>query len=137
MWRRILKIFERNGARFIPTWGMVAWASFSREVENYDSTGVEHKVKICNGSSTIVHSRLDWWENPNERFLPLWELLCSMTLWAIWKARNIEIFESKRTPPVVSIQEIWSELIHTLKGQFDDIIGQSEIEERRRSVFHR
>ena len=61
----------------------------------------------------------------------------AVTLWVIWKAgRNIALFDNKQTPAVESIQEIWSELIHTLKGQFDAFQGLPESVERQRSLFH-
>ena len=66
----------------------------------------------------------------------LWELLSSTTMWVIWKYRCVKVFDNKTTAPVEAIKEIWSIIIHTLKGQYDNIKGHSEAAEKQRRNFH-
>jgi hypothetical protein len=94
---------------------LAAWATFSRHVEHYDIAGVRHKIRIYNGLSSIMHLPNDYWVQSDEKLLPLWELLTNLSLWVIWKARNIAQFDNKQTPPLESVQGIRSELIHTLR----------------------
>ena len=57
---------------------------------------------------------------------PMWELHCGITLWVIWKGRCIKVFTEKQVSSAEGIQEIWSEAVHTLKGQYDSIQGDSD-----------
>ena len=36
VWCRILKIFEKSEAHLMVSWGLAAWATFSRDVEHFD-----------------------------------------------------------------------------------------------------
>ena len=67
---------------------------------------------------------------------PLWELLSSTTLWVIWKSRCGMVMEGKHTPPVEAVKDIWSIVIHTLKGRYDSIKGDSENALKQRLTFH-
>ena len=71
VWCRILKIFEKSKAHLMVSWGLAAWASFSREVEHFDLSRVGHKIRIYNGLSTVMHTGDDCWVQPKEKFLPL------------------------------------------------------------------
>ena len=59
------------------------------------------------------------------RFLPLWEILSVSTMWVIWKSRCAKVFDNKSTPPAEAIKEIWSVIIHTVKGRYDNITDHS------------
>ena len=48
------------------------------------------------------------------------------TVYYIWKARCSLIFHQVRASPVEIVHNIWLDMIHTLKGQWDCLIGDSE-----------
>ena len=50
----------------------------------------------------------------------LWELLNLATMWFIWKAQCIKVFEEREVPPVDSVVVIWNKLVSTLRGQYDE-----------------
>ena len=66
---------------------------------------------------------------------PLWGLMCGITLWVIWKCRCVKVFTGKAIPPAEGVKEIWSAIIHSLKGQYNSIKGDSDTAVRRRLSF--
>ena len=57
-------------------------------------------------------------------------------MWVLWKFRNVALFEGKKTPPTEVVQEISTEVVHTLKGQYDAISKYANEAERQRQKFH-
>ena len=57
---------------------------------------------------------------------PLWELLCNITIYYIWKASWSNIFHEARASLVEMVHNIWRDMMHTLKGQWGCLIGDSE-----------
>ena len=45
----------------------------------------------------------------------------------IWTARCSKIFDNTETYPAESVKNIWVQLVHTLKEQFDEIKGEIEV----------
>ena len=70
---------------------------------------------LCPTHRRMDEQNVDAWEELTEELIPLWEFLSSTTL---WKGGNISLFEGKKVPPAEAVQEIWNDLVHTLKGQF-------------------
>lgn len=55
-----------------------------------------------------------------------WELINNIAAWAIWRARYTHVFEGRVAPPAETVRDFWSELIHTLRGQFEQLVGCSD-----------
>ena len=53
----------------------------------------------------------------------------------IWKARYSLAFHQLKTPPTEVVSNIWLEIGHTLKGQWDGIVGDSEAKIAQRHEF--
>ena len=53
-----------------------------------------------------------------------WEIICTITMWQIWKARCQKVFQAVTIPPVEIVATIWEDIIHTLKGQYGAIKGR-------------
>ena len=43
-----------------------------------------------------------------------WELISSLALWFVWRARCRRVFEGRSVPPAETLRDFWLELIHTL-----------------------
>ena len=65
----------------------------------------------------------------------LWELLSSTTMWFIWKAQCIKVFEGREVPPIELLVAIWNDMVSTLRGQYDMIKGVLEVEVLARRGF--
>ena len=59
------------------------------------------------------------------------ELVNSIALWILWKQRCRQVFSNQTLHQVVLLQEIWSEVVATLKSQYDDLTGGSDGVERK------
>ncbi len=119
------------------SWGTTAWALLDAKVTIYESNLDSKAFFIQRG---YIHRSFllpfAGQESEGERN-PQWELLCGITLWVIWKSRCIRVFSGKKVPPVEGIKEIWAEAVHSLKGQYDSIRGDSETAIRMRQTFLR
>ena len=54
------------------------------------------------------------------------ELVSPITLWILWKQRCRRVFSNQTTHPIMLMQEIWSEVVATLKSQYDGLKGDSD-----------
>ena len=66
-----------------------------------------------------------------------WNMVSSVMIWFVWKARCKEDFEGKMEPPVKTVLKIWLEIIHTLRRQYDVISGSSDRTLEKRFTFHK
>ena len=57
---------------------------------------------------------------------PVWEILSGTTIYHIWKIRCSLIFHQVKTPPIELVSSIWLDIVHTLKGQWDGIVRDSD-----------
>ena len=64
-----------------------------------------------------------------------WEIICTITMWQIWKARCQKVFQDVTIPPAEIVAAIWEDIIHTLKGQYGAIKGGLETTEHCRLKF--
>ena len=63
------------------------------------------------------------------------ELVNPITLWILWKRRCRRVFSNQTAHPIMLMQEIWSEVVATLKSQYDGLKGGSDGVERQRLAF--
>ena len=61
--------------------------------------------------------------------------ITSITLWCIWKSRCVEVLGSASPSTVHTLSEIWLEIVHTLRSQWDALADSSENGENRRGAF--
>ena len=64
-----------------------------------------------------------------------WELIKSLGLGFVWRARCRRIFEARSVPTAETIRDFWVELIHTLPGQYEQLQGDSDSRKGRRRPF--
>ena len=63
------------------------------------------------------------------------ELVIPITLWILWKQWCRRVFSNQTAHPTTLIQEIWSEVVATLKSQYDGLKGGSDRVEGKRLAF--
>ena len=66
----------------------------------------------------------------------LWQSGSSITIWYIWKARCLKVFQNVIERPAQIISGIWIEIVHNLKGLLDSIKGNTHQAELKHVEFH-
>ncbi|KAH7434029.1 hypothetical protein KP509_07G097800 [Ceratopteris richardii] len=113
VWKRILRILSHANIELLVAWGSAAWASLASEAILDESSRDSKALSTHRGVSY------------NEEVAVWWELLSGITMWTIWKNRCTKVFEGKETPPVEAIKAIWLDMVYTLRGQLEEIKGDS------------
>ena len=137
VWGRVLRLMTRGTEQRTYTWGAVAWSTDSGPALSYETE--PHSTAICSqgGRTTVVqapdYSSQRWCSERPQR----WELISSIAAWSIWRARCTRAFEGRGTPAAETVRDFWTELIHTLRGQFEQLAGSSDRMQRRREAFLR
>ena len=129
VWTRLLRL--ASGEYF--TWGAVAWGTlagcalgYETEADSRALRGQQLEVVPCPDFSSRECS-LD----RDQR----WELISSLGMWFVWRARCRRIFEGRTVPAAETVRDFWVELIHTLRGQYEQLQGDSESRQGRRRAF--
>ena len=132
----MLRIFQVQKVNITISWGSVVWSSLDPQALNYDSiAGLSDGIcvtsrKICTTSQTNAHTNLC---NDQKE---LWSLLSSCTVWHIWKARCARVIGQLVIPAAQVVQNIWQEMVTTLRARYDNIKGNLDSIVRKRMVFH-
>ena len=58
------------------------------------------------------------------------DLVNPITLWILWKQQCKRVFSNQTAHPLMLLQALWSEVVATLKSQYDGIKGDSTRVER-------
>ena len=113
----------------------ICWLSWQTPVGRYEhqEEGMTLVIKaheVLFSSSGNVHS------TPlNDKSQEVLELVSPITLWILWKQRCRQVFSNQTAHPTRLLQEIWSEIVATLKSQYDGLKGGSNGVERQRIAF--
>ena len=62
----------------------------------------------------------------NDKSQVVLELVSPITLWILWKKWCKRVFSNQTAHPTRLLQEIWSEIVATLKSQYDGLKGGSD-----------
>ena len=60
----------------------------------------------------------------------------SITNWYIWKAQCLKVFQNVTKRHAQINYEIWTKIVHNLKGSLDNIKGNMQHAELKRLEFH-
>ena len=113
----------------------MAWGTLSGPVLGYemmtDSAALLAQRGQLSSTQAPNYSTTTWSREGD----PRWELISSLALWFTWRARCRWIFEARSVSPVETVCDFWMELIHTLRGQYDRLQGDSDSMILRRLAF--
>ena len=108
------------------------WANIKGEVQDYEKEKVSfalytrgryvEEVSPCMPINSVQNG-------------VVWETISSITLWVLWTSRRRRIFQQIQWNVVEVVKEIWVTLVHTLKGEYDAIKGDSDVVFRKQEVF--
>ena len=65
----------------------------------------------------------------------VWEILGSLTGWHIWKARCQVVFGGECLSVYATLAELWTSIIHSLRGRWDQVQGDSRARQELRLHF--
>ena len=67
----------------------------------------------------------------NDKSQVMLELVGPITLWILWKQRCRRVSSNQTAHPTMLLQEVWSEIVATLKSQYDGFKSGSDGVERQ------
>ena len=90
----------------------------------YDSRHASHVFQFSHG-----HLNLTSFPSFIRRFrienLVIWRTIMSLAFWIIWKARYDVVFNNAHIHLRTMLIEFWLLVVHTLRGQYDDLMATS------------
>ena len=134
IWKRILRVFSPSATNLTFTWGAVVWSSLEQETMSYESPIGSLAIAFASVhpfSILYVNSAHLATTQEEEQ----WRIINSIIAWFIWKRRCRYAFEELKTPPTETLMDLWVELLHSLKGQFEEIKGELDYSMKRREAF--
>ena len=63
-------------------------------------------------------------------------MVSSITIWYIWKAKCLKVFQNVTERLAQIISGVWTEIVHNLRGSLDNIKGNTQRAEFQRLEFH-
>ena len=124
VWKRLVRIFANYFPPSLFTLGIVVWPSLGHYVFHYDVESLDHAFRTCSGMVHVLPLVTSVFRKKETQLL--WELLSSTTICYILRACCSLIFYQVRVSPIEVVRNIWLDMIHTLKGQWDCLIGDHE-----------
>lgn len=142
IWRCISLLLSRVGVcQGFVTWGAVSWLlQFSGphlffEGEPSDPVFLLGIGTYYRGTLSMIHPSVR--DTADQDREPIFATIASITLWCIWKARCMHVLSHEPSTSLETLRIIWSELLHTLRSQWDASQGDSRAAQQRRFDFLR
>lgn len=130
VWRWALEILTRAALELgMITWGAFCWCSTLPGYHQFFKAGPQDPVYFITqgtwGPLEGIPQHMVELDAGSQERQPAWEIIGSIIGWHIWTSRYAQIL-SGTTPSIALIMaDMWSEIIHTLRGQWDQIQGDS------------
>ena len=100
----------------------------------YESRHVSHVIHFSHGylyltsfPSFIPRFRIE--------ILVIWRSITSLALWTIWKVRYDVVFNNAHIHICTMLIEFWLLFVHTLRGQYGDLQGLTDVLRQRQVDF--
>ena len=135
VWRRVCRILASMFTDGSFCWGMVAWATLTPMIWAYEASPNDTVIKIQGGRLGVVqrsHMDIPYMLKTMQE---VWELLSTTTMWFLWTARCSKAFDNITVHPVEIVRNVWMQMVHTLRGQYDDIKGETDAAVLQRLQF--
>mgnify|MGYP000671575583 CR=1 FL=1 len=118
---RFLAAYEVEGTTL---WSTTTWIDLS--VDNWmNDFNVDNWRYECIGGK-LVKTRFErGLKTASPWFCEISMLIAGFTLWYVWKARCLKVFQGLVRPPEELIIDIWFTIISCLRGQLDEVCGHS------------
>ena len=106
---------------------MVVWAMVAQMMWTYEACPNDMIIRIQRGRIMMVQR--SHMEAPYmlKAMQEVWELLCTTRMWFIWTVRCSKVFGNTIVHLVESVQYVWMQMVHTLKGRYEEIKGETNV----------
>ena len=127
VWMLILRLVSHSDGCESFCWGSAVWGRCGRLLLNYDVAVQPSRNEgfVFDRGKVLLRTFHDGEGNNMVISNVRWEYVSGFVLWAIWKARCIKVFQGVAESPAETIKVIWPELLHTLRGQWNSMQGNS------------
>ena len=105
------------------TWGAVLWVAIQDKPVVYEQEEVADVIAMRHGlmQKTLIYLNPQIETNKPQ----IWQLV-SITIWYIWKAWCLKVFQNVNERPTQIIYGIWTDIVHNLRGLLDSIKGNTQ-----------
>ena len=105
---------------------MIAWPAMDMQTHAYETESVDFMLVFAYHNLCKLPYDPNAFHGRQKEMQDSWELLSVIVQWNLWTVRCSLVFKQKRVPTVELVQNIWLQLVHMLKGQYDAIVGTSD-----------
>ena len=124
VWDRVTRLLAACEVVGTASWSAAAWIDHSTDRWT-DAFNADTWCYVCTGGQIgKIRFKRDLL-SASPRFLEIWRLIAGFTLWYVWKARCLKVFQDRVQPPEEVIMDIWFALISCLRGQLDEVCNHS------------
>lgn len=124
IWRSVCLLLSRVGVcQGYVSWGAVSWlVQFIGPHLFFEGEALDPVYLLASGTyyrgslSMLPTSIRDAADQSHE---PIFATIASISLWCIWKARCMHVLSAQLSSAADTLRIIWSELLHTLRSQWD------------------
>ena len=103
--------------------GAVLYMVVQGQLVLYEQEDVAYTLSIRRGlmqkTSILMKPQIDIHKHET------WQLVTSITIWYIWEAMCLKVFQNVTEIPAQIIIGIWTKIVHNLKGSLDNIKGNT------------
>ena len=124
LWSMLFLLLSQHYYHSIFWWGEVLWGVLHGDVMKYESRHASHVFHFSHG-----HLYLTSFPYCIQRFrienMVIWRTITPLAFWIIWKARCDAVFNNAHIHLRTMLIEFWLLVVHTLRGQYDDLMATS------------
>ena len=130
VWKGAMGILARAAPELGPvTWGAFCWCSTEAGHHLAYEFSPRDPVFLIT-QATWAHVDFPWHLTETDAGAmtrhPVWEIVGSIVGWHIWTSRCAQTLGDQISSTTQTLADIWSTIIHTLKGHWDQIQGDSK-----------
>ena len=135
IWWEVGRLFQLCQVQGTIKWGNVCWLSWQAPIERYEHQE-EGMTLVIKAQEVLFPTIGNTHSTPiNAKSQVVLELVSPINLWILWKQRCRRVFSNQTAHPIMLMQEIWSEVVATLKSQYDGLNGGSDEVEKQQLAF--
>ena len=135
IWQGVDHLLQLCQVQGIIKWGNICWLSLQSPVDKYEHQ--EEGMTLVIKEQEILFSTIDNIHSThiNAKAQVVLELVSPITPWILWKQWCRWVFSNQIVHQAMLLQEIWSDVVATLKSQYYGLKAGSDGVERQRLAF--